>query len=111
MPAAPQEPSELQRALIERARARHLSPPKVLKRQWLPRLLSLAIAAAAALMLFLLFDRFLGALQRYLEITGDGPGEAAEAVSAPAPGDPMPVFVIEAPPDEAEAQPPPGEAR
>jgi hypothetical protein len=97
MPQDPGEPSGLQRALIERARARQAEARKPVRRPLLPRLVSLAVASAAALVLFLVFDRFLAAIQRYLDLPVTVPG----GTEAPAPDAPLPVFVVEEPPAPA----------
>lgn len=92
MMADSNQPSELQQALMERARLRQIEAALPVKRpSVLPRVACFGIAFCIVLTVFFGFDRFLSAMQHYIEWS------VTEPVPASAPAGAMPVFVIEHP--------------
>lgn len=102
MMADADEPSELQQALMERARLRQLDATLPAKRpSVLPKVACFAIAFCIVLAVFSGFDRFLSAMQHYLEWS------VTEPVPASAPAATLPVFVVEDPQPADPAPPAP----
>lgn len=95
MPPRPDETTDAQRALMDRARQRAEARRQPLKRSLLPRLLGLGGAGLAALIVLLAFDQFLTALQRFFDTP------VKQTTPAPAPSGSVPVFVVEEPPATA----------
>jgi hypothetical protein len=92
----PGQPTELQRALMERARAGlerdREKPPK----QILPRIVAAAMAIGLVLFLMTGFSNFLTSVQKVLELVDEEQTQE--------PGEPMPVYVV---PGEDPATPAP----
>lgn len=92
MMADSNQPSELQQALMERARLRQLATAQPARRpSVLPRAVCFGIAFCIVLAVFFGFDRFLSAMQHYIEWS------VTEPVPASAPSGTLPVYVVEHP--------------
>jgi hypothetical protein len=88
-------PVDVQRTLMDRARRqaeRHLERPE---RPLLPRLVGLALALAVVVVVLLAFDRFLGAMQRFMGLPVGDPGAA--------PAETIPAYVVPLEPADDEA--------
>lgn len=89
MPERPEEHENLQRVLMDRARAhaeRDKEPPQ---RHLFPLIAGALLALGLVLMVALGFDAFLESMQRVMEI-----GSEEEVPAEPAPDSPMPAYVV-----------------
>jgi len=86
MPAPSEEPIDLQRVLMDRARHDAERDGTRLERPLLPRLAGLGLALLAVAVVLFAFDRFLTSMQRFLSLPVVDP--------APALTEPMPAFVV-----------------
>ena len=92
MEPTPQEPIDVQRVLMDRARRmaeRDLAPEK---RPLLPRLVALGLAVLVVVIVLFAFDRFLASMQRFLGLPVTGP--------EPSVTEPLPAYAV---PEEAPA--------
>jgi hypothetical protein len=97
MPASPEEPLDVERVLMDRARRhaeRHDERPE---RPLLPRVVGLALALLVVVIVLFAFDRFLASMQRFLGLPIADP--------EPVLTEPLPAYVVPADPG-AETVPP-----
>lgn len=119
MTEQPQEPIDVQRILMDRARRQAERDDRPHERPLLPRLVGLGLALLVVVIVLFAFDRFLASMQRFLGL----PVVAPEAVlteplpayvvteEGPVPGQPEPVEgspQADAPPAPADAAGPAG---
>jgi hypothetical protein len=76
-------PIDVQRTLMDRARRQAERHDERLERPLLPRLVGFALALAVVVVVLFAFDRFLGAMQRFMGLPVVDP-EGAPAESIPA---------------------------
>jgi hypothetical protein len=90
----PQEdpPIDVQRTLMDRARRQAERHDERLERPLLPRLVGFALAIAVVVVVLFAFDRFLGAMQRFMGLPVVDPEGA--------PGESIPAYVV--PPEPAD---------
>ena len=96
MTQSPQEPIDVQRVLMDRAKRmaeRDLQPHE---RPLLPRLVGLGLALIVVVIVLFAFDRFLASMQRFLSLPVTDP--------EPSVTEPLPAYVV---PDEPTASPEP----
>jgi hypothetical protein len=92
MPSSPEEPIDVQRVLMDRARRRAEREQVPEERPLLPRLVAVGLALLVVLVVLFAFDRFLASVQRFLALPITEPVPAATesvpvyAVPAPDPG-------------------------
>jgi len=86
MPEPPEEPIDIQRVLMDRARHLAESDGVRLERPLLPRLVGLGLALIVVAVVLFAFDRFLASMQRFLGLPVTDP--------APVLTEPMPAFVV-----------------
>lgn len=86
MTTPPEEPIDVQRVLMDRAR--HLAERDTVReaRPVLPRLVGLALALLVVAVVLFAFDRFLASMQRFLGLPVTAP--------APAATEPVPAYVV-----------------
>jgi hypothetical protein len=105
MPETPDQmedaPVDVQRTLMDRARRLAERQDDRLERPLLPRLVGFALALAVVVVVLFAFDRFLTAMQHYLDLP------VAEPERAPA--ESIPAYVV--PLDPGEGETPSGEIR
>jgi hypothetical protein len=89
MTQAPQEPIDVQRVLMDRARRMAEADLVPHERPLLPRLVGLGLALLVVLVVLFAFDRFLASVQRFLALPITDP--------EPAVTEPLPAYVV---PDE-----------
>jgi hypothetical protein len=95
MPDDPQEPIDVQRVLMDRARRMAERDQERIERPIGPRLAGLALALVVVLVVLFAFDRFLASMQRFLSLpVTDPPPSATE---------PLPAYAV---PTEPEAPAP-----
>ncbi len=99
MTQTPQEPIDVERVLMDRARRMAERDQLPHERPLLPRLVGLGLALLVVVIVLFAFDRFLASMQRFLALPVTSPPPAAS--------EPVPAYVV--PPDGTEAMPPPGE--
>ena len=95
MTQSPDEPIDVQRALMDRARRHAERDGEPTPRPVLPRLVALALAVVVVVVVLFAFDRFLASMQRFLDMPI---GDPVPAVTAP-----MPAYIV---PEEPAAEPP-----
>jgi len=111
MTPTPEQPIDVKRVLMDRARRHAERDDRPLERPVLPRLLGFLLALAVMGVLLLAFDRFLASMQRFLVLPIVDP-EPSTAAPAPAP-ESMPAYVVPVEPEvpaepEAPGSPPAG---
>lgn len=100
MPTPPQEPLDVQRVLMDRARRLAAQDSETQPRPALPRLVSLILALLVVAVVLFAFDRFLASVQRFLALPITDP--------VPAASDHVPAYVVPVEPEAApESAPPP----
>jgi hypothetical protein len=98
MPDDPQQPIDVQRVLMDRARRMAEQDQERIERPLAPRLVALALALVVVLVVLFAFDRFLASMQRFLSLPITDP--------EPAVTEPLPAYVVpEEPGAPAPAQP------
>jgi hypothetical protein len=107
----PEQPIDVKRVLMDRARRHAERDDLPLERPVLPRLLGFLLAVAVMAVLLLAFDRFLASMQRFLALPIVDP-EPSTAPQAPAP-ESVPAYVVPVEPEapaeaEAPGSPPTG---
>jgi len=113
MPADPEQPIDVQRVLMDRARRSAESDRLPHERPLLPRLVGLALAVLIVIVVLFAFDRFLASMQRFLGLPISEPEPTGqEAIPADVvPAEPLsPVPAVGDTPterDEEMAAPPP----
>jgi hypothetical protein len=90
---------DVQRTLMDRARRMAERQDERLER---PRLVGFALALAVVVVVLFAFDRFLGAMQRYLDLPVVDPERA--------PAESIPAYVVPLEPEEGESAPVGGES-
>ena len=100
MPTTPEEPLDVQRVLMDRARRLAERDEAPHERPLLPRLVGLALALLVVVIVLFAFDRFLASMQRFLSLPVTDP--------EPSVTEPLPAYVVPPEPDapEAPAAPP-----
>jgi hypothetical protein len=104
MPATPQEPLDVERVLMDRARRLAGRQEERMERPLLPRLVALALSLVVVVIVLFAFDRFLASMQRFMSLPVGEP-EAA-------PSETIPAYVVPtvptdgSPPSEDPEQPP-----
>jgi len=88
----PQEPIDVQRVLMDRARRMAERDDQPHERPLLPRLVGLGLALVVVVVVLFAFDRFLASMQRFLSLPVVDP--------EPALTEPLPAYAV---PDESEA--------
>lgn len=98
MPAEPDQPIDVERVLMDRARRLAERDQQPQGRPLLPRIIGLALAVLVVVIVLLAFDRFLASMQRFLSLpVGDPEPAVQESIPAyvvpvepasPEPGDP-----------------------
>jgi hypothetical protein len=99
MSETPQEPIDVQRVLMDRARRQAERHGERLERPLLPRLVGFGLALLVVLVVLFAFDRFLASMQRFLSLPVTDP--------PPSVTEPLPAYVV---PSEPEAPAPAGQA-
>jgi hypothetical protein len=89
MPEMPEEPTSLQRVLMDRARAHAERDQERPPRRLFPLIAGAALALGLVLVIALGFDAFLESMQRVMEI-----GSEEEVPAEPSPEAPMPAYVV-----------------
>lgn len=98
MPPTPEEPVDVQRALMDRARRLAERDQVADERPLLPRLVGVGLALLVVVIVLFAFDRFLASMQRFLALPITDP--------VPADSAPVPAYVVPAEP-AAEPEPAP----
>jgi hypothetical protein len=100
LPPTAEEPVDVQRALMDRARRLAEREQVADERPLLPRLVGIALALLVVVIVLFAFDRFLASMQRFLALPITDP--------VPADSAPVPAYVVPAEqPDEPEPAPQP----
>ncbi len=86
MPETPQEPIDVQRLLMDRARRMAERDHEQVERPLLPRLVGLGLALLVVLVVLFAFDRFLASMQRFLSLPITDP--------EPAVTEPLPAYAV-----------------
>lgn len=86
MPDEPQQPIDVQRVLMDRARRMAERDQERIERPLAPRLVGLALALVVVLVVLFAFDRFLASMQRFLELPVTDP--------EPAVTEPLPAYAV-----------------
>ena len=89
MTQTPEEPIDVQRVLMDRAKRMAERDQQPEERPLLPRLVGLGLALVVVVVVLFAFDRFLASVQRFLALPVTDP--------APAVTEPLPAYVV---PDE-----------
>lgn len=92
MPETPQEPIDVQRILMDRARRMAERDQEPVERPLLPRVIGVGLALLVVLVVLFAFDRFLASMQRFLSLPITDP--------APAVTEPVPAYAVPAEPAE-----------
>jgi hypothetical protein len=95
MPTTPEEPLDVQRVLMDRARRLAERDEAPHERPLLPRLVGLALALLVVVIVLFAFDRFLASMQRFLSLPVTDP--------EPSVTEPLPAYVVPPEPDVPEA--------
>ena len=82
----PQEPIDVQRVLMDRARRMAERDQERIERPLAPRLVALALALLVVVIVLFAFDRFLASMQRFLSLPITEP--------EPAVTEPLPAYVV-----------------
>jgi hypothetical protein len=82
----PQEPIDVQRVLMDRARRLAERDQERIERPLAPRLVGLVLALLVVLVVLFAFDRFLASMQRFLALPVTDP--------EPAVTEPLPAYVV-----------------
>ena len=90
MPQSPEEPIDVQRALMDRARRMAERDQQPEERPLLPRLVGLGLALVIVVVVLFAFDRFLASMQRFLSLPVVDP--------EPSVTEPLPAYVVPAEP-------------
>lgn len=106
MTQSPQEPIDVQRVLMDRAKRLAERDQQPHERPLLPRLVGLGLALIVVVVVLFAFDKFLASMQRFLSLPVTDP--------EPSVTEPLPAYVVPddqvpmqgAAPDEAAAQEP-----
>ncbi len=107
----PEQPIDVKRVLMDRARRHAERDGLPTDRPLLPRLVGFLLAVAAMMVLLLAFDRFLASVQRFLALPIVDPEPSASApATAPVP-ESIPAYVVPVEPEastevEASGSPP-----
>ena len=89
----PEQPLDVQRVLMDRAR-RHAERDRLQpERPLAPRLVGLALALLIVVIVLFAFDRFLASVQRFLDLPVTDP--------EPSVTEPLPAYVVPAEPDRS----------
>lgn len=86
MPQSPEEPLDVQRALMDRAQRLAARDRLPYEQPLLPRLLGLGLALVVVVVVLFAFDRFLASMQRFLALPITDPEPAVTA--------PLPVYAV-----------------
>ena len=86
MPQSPEEPIDVQRALMDRARRMAERDQQPDERPLLPRLVGLGLALVIVVVVLFAFDRFLASMQRFLALPVVDP--------EPSVTEPLPAYVV-----------------
>lgn len=97
MTQGPEEPIDVQRVLMDRAKRMAERDQQPHDRPLLPRLVGLGLALVVVVVVLFAFDRFLASVQRFLSLPVTEP--------EPSVTEPLPAYVV---PDEPAATPEPG---
>lgn len=92
MTADPQEPIDVQRVLMDRARRLAERDQEHPERPVLPRLAALGLAILVVVVVLFAFDRFLASVQRFLSLPVTDP--------QPSVTEPLPAYAVPAGPEE-----------
>lgn len=90
MPPSPEEPIDVQRVLMDRARRLAERERVSEERPLLPRLVGVGLALLVVLVVLFAFDRFLASMQRFLALPITDP--------VPAASEPVPAYAVPAEP-------------
>ena len=101
MTQTPQEPLDVQRVLMDRAKRLAEQDQVAHERPILPRLMGLALALVVVVVVLFAFDRFLASMQRFLALPITDP--------EPSVTEPLPAYVVTENPVGA-SEPPPADA-
>ena len=93
MPQSPEEPIDVQRALMDRARRMAERDQQPEERPLLPRLVGLGLALVIVVVVLFAFDRFLASMQRFLSLPVTDP--------EPSVTEPLPAYAVTAEPSAA----------
>lgn len=96
MPAEPEQPIDVQRVLMDRARRSAERDQLPRERPLLPRLVGLALAVLVVIVVLFAFDRFLASMQRFLALPVVDP---EPAVQQPAVQESIPAYVVPVEPE------------
>ena len=91
MSPTPQEPLDVQRVLMDRARRLAERDQERSERPLLPRLVGLALALLIVVIVLFAFDRFLASMQRFLALPVTDP--------QPSVTEPLPAYAVPAEPE------------
>lgn len=91
MSESPEEPIDVQRLLMDRARRLAERDQEPAPRPWLPRLVGFALAVLVVVVVLFAFDRFLASMQRFLALPVTDP--------EPSLTEPLPAYVVPAEPE------------
>ena len=99
MPSSPDDPIDVQRVLMDRARRQAERDQLPNERPLLPRIVGLGLALVVMVVVLFAFDRFLASMQRFLGLPIVDPEPVAT--------EPMPAYVVPGePPGDPSAAPP-----
>lgn len=83
MPAEPDQPIDVQRVLMDRARRSAERDQLPQERPLLPRVIGLALAVLVVIIVLFAFDRFLASMQKFLNLPiGEPQSTSQEAIPA-----------------------------
>jgi len=112
MPPTPEEPVDVQRALMDRARRLAERDQVAEERPLLPRLVGIGLALLVVVIVLFAFDRFLASMQRFLALPIVDPEPTTSVPApevAPAPAtESMPAYVVPVEPETATEDEAPG---
>ena len=106
MTQSPEEPIDVQRVLMDRAKRMAERDEEPHERPLLPRLVGLGLALVIVVVVLFAFDRFLASMQRFLSLPVTGP--------EPSVTEPLPAYAVPAEPAasaEPESTPEPEQER
>jgi hypothetical protein len=98
MSPSPEEPIDVERLLMDRARRHAERDREPVERPLLPRLVGIGLALLVVVVVLFAFDRFLASMQRFLNLPIADP--------EPSVTEPLPAYVVPAEPARAEDAPP-----